>query len=234
MATSLETRGGAWAGSRRRSARRRAPSPRRLADPPSSCSVPGQASPGPRGGVGGGRLPLLLGLQVVPHPLPSATQLPGSPPSPATHTHTRPRAHTHAHTHSHASRLLAAQWTDFPGFPEPSLARDEKLQNGPSRQCARAGHAQRGPADFIAYQLRVPEKGEHLHHSQVRQPGGAPNVHVPRGIPVSVGLCLSALGYLGPVVCWGDRQKRVFGLLGNCVVLSLPFLLLPSFSTLFF
>lgn len=51
---------------------------------------------------------------------------------------------------------------------------------------------------------------------------------------MSVGLCLSALGYLGPVVCWGDRQKRVFGLLGNCVVLSLLFLLLPSFSTLFF
>lgn len=70
------------------------------------------------------------------------------------------------------------------------------MQNGPGRQCAGTGHAQRRPADFIAHQLRVPEKGEHLHHSQVRQPRGAPNVHVPRGIPVSAGLYLSALGYL--------------------------------------
>lgn len=50
---------------------------------------------------------------------------------------------------------------------------------------------------------------------------------------MSVGLCWSALGYLGSIGVLGNRQRRVFGLLGNCVVLSFLLLFL-HFIYIFF
>lgn len=230
MAASLETRGGAWACGQRRTALR---APARPAAQTLHLPARPPAPLAPALGV-----PLLSGSPACPHTSHLPPWLPGLVPSPATHADAR--EHTHTHTHWHDSELLAAQWTDFPAVPDTSPAQDEKLQNGPGRQCAGAGHAQRCPADFIAHQLRVPEKGEHLHHFQVRQPGGAPNVHVPRGIPVSEGLWApSGIWVWGGGWSRGARWEGMFWVLWdtlgkiNCGALPLLSPILPPSSFLF-
>lgn len=73
-----------------------------------------------------------------------------------------------------------------------AASRHEELQDGAGGQRAGAGDAQHRAAHPLPHQLRLAQEGQHLRRTPRRRPGGAPHVHVPRGIQVRARLRMAS------------------------------------------
>lgn len=100
-----------------------------------------------------------------------------------------------------------------------AASRHEELQDGAGGQRAGAGDAQHRAAHPLSHQLRLAQEGQHLRRAPRRRPGGAPHVHVPRGIQVRARLRMAATarhdagagGRPHPLLDWHRESPKALG-----------------------